>query len=134
MLDEIPPVSHLTHISGLHARTLGVTTQDQSIPPSKEPLSTHLGGGLRPVPGKLVKTIEEGHFIDIGELLPEQLSSHCEDKEQIKSKKPKPRAVTNIPEWLQCFGILYVAIISRKKPHRMLDLLADYSGLSKVSA
>ena len=125
MLDEIPPGSHLAHIPGLDARTISISNQDQPppIPSSKEPPSTHLGGGLPPVPGKLVKRIEEGHFIEMGELLPERLSSHCEDEDQIKSTKPKRRAVTNILEWLQCFGI-YIAIVSRKEPHRVLDLLA----------
>ena len=57
------------------------------------------------------------------ELLPECLSSQHEDEDQSKSTKPKCKAVTNVLEWLQCFGI-YVAIISCKEPHRVLDLLA----------
>jgi len=54
------------------------TSKDQFTPPSldKEPSSIHLGGGLPPVPGKLVKKIEEGHFIEMAELLPE-LTGQC---------------------------------------------------------
>ena len=40
-----------------------------------------------------------------------------------KQVKPKRKAVTNVLEWLQCFG-MYVAIASHKEPHRVLDLLA----------
>ena len=35
--------------------------------------SVIIGAGLPPVPGSLVKRIREGHFIEMGELLPEHL-------------------------------------------------------------
>ena len=103
----------------------GLTSQEQLIPLTidKEPAPFHLGGGLLPVPGKLVKKIEKGRFIDMAELLPEHLSSQWEGDDQSKSTKPKCKAVTNILEWLQCFGI-YVAIISRKELHWVVDMLA----------
>ena len=43
--------------------------------------------------------------------------------------KPKRRVISDIVEWLQCFGT-YIAthIISRKQPTRVIDLLG-YQGL-----
>lgn len=98
--------------------------QDSPFPSllSKDPTSIHLGGGLPPVPGKLAKKIEQGHFIEMAELLPERLSSHCDIDDQNKATKPKHKVITSILEWMQCFGI-YVAVISRKEPHRVVDLL-----------
>lgn len=99
-------------------------SQDKSIPPPPDKDSTpiHLGGGLPPVPGKLVKKIQEGQFIEMADLLPERLSSHGESEDQGKATKPKHKAVTSILDWIQCFGI-YVAIISHREPHRIKDLL-----------
>ena len=84
-----------------------------------------IGTSLPPVPGKLVKTIEAGHFIEMGELLPERLgvANMSTDDEGFKIPKPKHRPVTTILEWAQCFGI-YVAVISRTQPKQVPDLLA----------
>ena len=126
VLDEISPRSHLAHIAGLDTRTCSITSQDQPLswPPSKETSSVHLGGGLPPVPGKLVKQIEKGHFIEMVKLLPEHLSSQCEDEDQIKVTKPKHKAVTNILELLQCFGIRICSNRILQGTTQVLDLLA----------
>ena len=39
-----------------------------------------------------------------------------------KSTTSKPRDVTDIVEWLQCFGT-YIAIVDHTEPHRVPDLL-----------
>ena len=59
------------------------------------------------------------------ELLPERLgaTNTGTDDDGFKAPKPKPRPVTTILEWAQCFGI-YVAILSRTQPERVPDLLA----------
>lgn len=121
VIDEIPHSSHLVHIPNLDMGRHNNTT----IPPSveEEPFSIYLGGGLPPVPGKLAKRIEEGQFIEMTELLPERLSFQGELNDPSKQVKFKHKMVTDILEWLQCFGI-YMAIISRKEPHRVVDLLA----------
>lgn len=55
------------------------------------------------------------------ELLPEHLGAVIPDNQQ-KSSKPRCHAISNILEWLKCFGI-YVAIISHKQPQRVPDLI-----------
>lgn len=124
MFDEIPPATHLAHIPNLDTESHNETHPDHSLSlPNEPPAPVHLGGGLPPIPSKLVKKIEEGHFIELAELLPERLSSYWENDDQNKSTKSKHKTVTSILEWMQCFGI-YIAIISRKEPHRVVDLLA----------
>jgi len=62
------------------------------------------------------------------ELSPERLrSSHYMENDQARSSKNKPQEVSNIVEWLQCFGT-YMAVISCTAPGRMVDLL-DYQNL-----
>ena len=56
------------------------------------------------------------------ELLPERLGV-TEEGEKSQPGKLKGRMVTNILEWVQCFG-LYATIISRNAPHRVPDLLS----------
>ena len=55
------------------------------------------------------------------ELLPESLG-HFPSNEDHPAVKPKRRMVSDIVEWLQCFGT-YIAIISQKQPARVIDLL-----------
>ena len=38
------------------------------------------------------------------------------------SHKQKPKEVTDIMDWIQCFG-MYLAIISLREPHRIPDLI-----------
>ena len=85
--------------------------------------SVIIGAGLPPVPGRLVKRIREGRFIEMGELLLERLGMAAVNFEVEGSKNPKGKCkpVTNILEWLQCFG-LYVAILSQSEPERVPDL------------
>ena len=124
VIDEIPPGSHLSHIPDLYAvNNDNHQEQPLPLPSDKESPPVHLGGGLPPVPSRLVKKIEEGQFVELAELLPERLSTYWENDDQSKSTKSKHKTVSNILEWVQCFSI-YVAIISRKEPHRVVDLLA----------
>ena len=55
----------------------------------------------------------------MAELLPEQVGSQEDDS---KAAKPKRWSISTILEWIQCFGI-YIAIIARKDPTRVTDLL-----------
>ena len=86
-------------------------------------LGAGLGPAFPPVPGKLVQHIEQGCFIELGDLLPECLGYQCQSlHDESSSTKPKRHTVSDIVEWLQCFGT-YTAIISLKSPSRVLDLL-----------
>ena len=76
-----------------------------------------VGAGLPPVPMKLVARIQAGEYVDMAELLPDRLgvSAGPVTKDDKHSSKPKRRQVTNILEWIQCFGI-YVAVLTLKHP------------------
>lgn len=67
----------------------------------------------------------------MAELLPDRLGVSAgpslEVDEERQGKKPKRRQVTNILEWVQCYGI-YMAVLTKKAPDRIQDLLG-YQGL-----
>ena len=96
------------------------------MPPLEDSLSLRtncvtLGAGLPPVPSKLVARIEAGEFIDMGELLPDRVGvSRPDDTGKALTKR---RTVSGILEWIKCFNV-YLAVISRKQPERIPDLLA----------
>ena len=104
------------------SRPLGI--QDPANPKDISPVT--IGASLPPVPVKLVKRIEAGNFIEMEELLPEWLGAAniSTDDNGFKGPKPKPRPVTTILEWAQCFGI-YVAVLSRTRPEQVPDLLPN---------
>ena len=80
----------------------------------KNTLSVTIGANLPPVLRKLVKQIEAGYFIVMGVLFPEWLEAANVGTvdEGFTAPRPKPRPVTTIIEWVQCFGI-YVAVLLR---------------------
>ena len=98
--------------------------ENQDTPADTDATSVlSIGAGLPPVPSELVTRIQAGKFIDMAELLPDRLgvsATPCKDDKQ--SAKQKRRQVTNILEWIQCFGI-YVAVLTQKHPDRIQDLL-----------
>lgn len=59
--------------------------------------------------------------MEMAELSPERLL-HYTDEDQARSNKNKPQEVSNIVEWLQCFGT-YIAVIFHTGPGQMADLL-----------
>lgn len=97
-----------------------------SVPSSSQPNTSQavLGAGWPPVPSKLVQRIEEGEFIELSDLLPERLAFGTVD-ESAKGKTKK-KIIPTILEWVQCFS-LYTAIVSRKQPERVPDLLGYQS-------
>ena len=126
---EVPPPSPLSNLL-----EIGTSASDQPLADHlgiqapahlKNTLPVTIGVSLPPVSGKLVKQIEAGYFIEMGELLPKGLGAANigTDDEGFKASKPKPKPVTTILEWAQCFGI-YVVVLSRTQPERVPDLLA----------
>ena len=106
---------------------LSQTLDYHQVTSKKDPNVIHIGAALPPISGKLIKRIEQGSFIEMTELLPESLGHLVTDDDQSAvSKPPKRRIVLGIVEWLQCFGT-YIAIISRKQPTRVIDLLGYQS-------
>ena len=96
------------------------------IPPASLPNTSQavFGAGRPPVPSKLVQRIEQGEFIELSDLLPERLALGTAD-ESAKGKAKK-KIIPTILEWVQCFS-LYTAIVSRKQPERVPDLLGYQS-------
>ena len=124
----MPPPLQLSNLLEIGTGTLDPPLVDPlgiqaPVNPKDTPPVT-IGANLTPTPGKLVKRIETGHFIEMGELLPERLgaANMGTDDERLKMPKAKHRPVTTILEWAQCFGI-FVAVISRTQPKRVPDLL-----------
>ena len=116
----MPPPSALSHLSEIHTNTLDPRLADplgiQAPANPKDIPPVTIGASLPPIPRKLVKRIKAGKFIEMGELLPERLgAANVSNDDRFKAPKPKPRPVTTILEWAQCFEI-YVAVLSRTQP------------------
>ena len=94
--------------SQLNYPLTGTSYQTQSIP---------TGAAIPPVPPGLVEKIESGVFVDMGDLVPHRLGL-----EEITRSKQKRQAISSISEWLQAFAV-YVAVISKKRPDRVPDLM-----------
>ena len=103
-------------INGTHRRvnpteptnsTTSTLHQTKSVPP------VLITGGLPPVPARLVKRMQEGLFVEMAELLLETLSSsEYAAGEEPTAQKQKLREVSNIVDWVQCFGIFNCCLIS----------------------
>ena len=118
--NEIPSTRELQHINQLG---------DNPPPPQilqireKTQALVYIGGGLPPIPARLVKRIEDSQFEEMAELLPDHLSlSPYTDEDQAKGTKVKYKEVLDIIEWLQCFS-LYIAVIARSNASCVVDLL-----------
>ena len=119
-----PPAEHLNHVQVMDSRVEGITATTATTTikaPDHPPLS--IGAGLPPVPHKMVARIQRGEFVDMVELLLDRLDctfgSTPEDKTTAKFKK---QSVTNILQWIKCFGI-YMVVIAKSQPDRTPDLL-----------
>ena len=82
----------------------------------------NIGEGLPPIPARLVRRIQSGKFIELSELLPDQLGIAAVDEDNPKPGKPLPKHAISIIEWDQGFGI-YAAVLSKSQPSRVADLL-----------
>ena len=82
-----------------------------------------IGAVVPPVPPKLVDRIKGGEFIDMAELLPDRIGSiNPSSTDESAKQKVQRRPVTSIIEWVQCFNV-YLSVICRTCPERILDLL-----------
>ena len=91
----------------------------EQSPPSPHPnrteeplLPMNIGEGLPPLPPRLVKRIQSGQFIELSELLPDQLGIAAVDVDHRKPSKRSPKPALSIIEWAQGFGI-YTAVLSK---------------------
>ena len=116
---SLPSSEELQHVQKLRSRP--VVETEQQVPLSRNPPPILICNGLPPVPARLIKRVEDGMYIEMAELLPDHLSSvELNMSEQPSSTRSKLHEVTNIMDWIECFG-MYIAIISRSAPHRVAD-------------
>lgn len=90
-----------------------------------------LSEGLPPVPAKLVGRILKGEFVDMAELLRDNLEalrrgglhdSATSGEPSSSTSRPR-REVPDLLSWVQCFGI-YMAVVASRYPERVKKLLA----------
>jgi len=119
----LPDGEQLWHVHELSNTPPPVTTTSDSAATGKPPLPVLISSGLPPVPAKLVKKIHDGSFVKMAELLTTTLiSPHYEANDHTASHRKTPKQVTDIMDWIQCFG-MYVAIVSLKNPRRIPNLI-----------
>jgi hypothetical protein len=86
-----------------------------------------LSEGLPPVPHKLAARILQGEFVDMAELLCDNLeverrASSTKQSPTPSSAAPKPRReIPDLLSWVQCFGT-YMVVVTSKFPHRTKEL------------
>ena len=105
----------------------GVERRDVVAPKKEDPPPFTLGEGLPPVPSKLVAKILKGEFVDMAELLRDNIEaerrpSHASNSDT-PSSAPGRREVLDLFSWVQCFGV-YTAVVSAKNPEKVQQLLA----------
>ena len=125
MLSHITEITSLTHETTSSTNGYNARLRD---PLANKSTMVSVGGGFPPVPLKLVNKIESGEFVDMDDLLPDKLGSTRPQMhdDQSTTTKSRRRSVTNILEWIQCFSV-YIAVITRKQPERIQDLLGYQS-------
>ena len=96
-MDQISTVNQLSHINQLSE---AMRQQPGTIGPTPLLLPHNpytFGGGLPPIPEKLVHHIQDGHYINIAELLPDMLeASNATEDDQTTTTKWKLTDVTQI--------------------------------------
>ena len=86
-----------------------------------------LSEGLPPVPSRLVARILRGEFVDMAELLRDNLEAYrragSSQSNQSTSGGRSRREIPHLLSWVQCFGV-YMAVVTSKFPMRIRELLA----------
>ena len=81
-----------------------------------------LGEGIPPVPAKVVARIWKGEYIDMADLLQDNLEA---DRRRATAQRGQAKAtwreVPDLLSWAQCFSV-YVGVVV-KHPHRVKQLL-----------
>ena len=66
----------------------------------KELCGIQIGTGLPPVPQKLVQKIQSGEYVNMSELLPDQLGLSDIKPSSEKQQGSKKKVISNILEWV----------------------------------
>ena len=126
-LGELPDQQAIAHVPLMRAGNQAVPLKD-NFPQEAFAAPFFLSQAFWPVPENLVKRIQALHFIDMAYLLPDNLylkrrEDNSTDKEASNIGKRRPREVSQLLNWVQCY-ITYVAIVAARHADRMKDLLA----------
>lgn len=81
---------------------------------------------MPPVPAKLVAKILKGEFVDMTELLWDNIEAErrrCGRDTTSNQTRPSRREIPDILSWLQCFGV-FVGVVASKHSDRVPQLLA----------
>ena len=85
-----------------------------------------LSEGLPPVPHKLVKKIQKGDYVDMAELLRDNMELGRRQSLEAGlggGARPSRREVPDLLSWIACFG-MYASVVAQKYPHRVRELWA----------
>ena len=83
-----------------------------------------LSDGLPPVPAKLVAKIQKGDYMDMAELLRDNMEyERRQTTSESKSGRASRREVPDLLSWITCFGI-YASVICDKSSEKAKQLLA----------
>lgn len=103
-----------------------ITPKPLSLAQAERPFS--LASSFPPIPAKLVKRIHQLEFVEMCDLLPDNLAlaKRLEALPLRLTQLGRPaeqKEVHSILTWVSCFAT-YMAIISQAHPERMIDMLA----------
>ena len=82
-----------------------------------------LASSFSPIPAKLVQKIKSAVYVDMKELLPDNIIAMENVTQAPSQQKPKQREIRSILTWLPAF-ITYTAILADHVPYRTRELLA----------
>ena len=135
---DLPVVEGGGTESGSCSQTTTVSVEGSVVDPPPVPVIREpsdslpqpfvLSEGLAPIPAKLVARILRGDFVDMAELLRDNLEAvrrrapYDGAAESLQPKKSR-REVPDLLSWVQCFGTC-VGVIASKYPARVQQLLA----------
>jgi len=109
------------------------TRRQHSLYENSDLPSVRLSSYLPPVPAKLVQWIQDGLFIEMGEVSSDRLDSPdhfaSERSTSCHSKVPE---VSNIIEWVQCFSI-FIAVVHHSQPDCTPELLGYQNLIMQTS-
>ena len=94
--------------------------------PQQLPKAFAVGPDHAPVPGKLVKKIKDGEFVELADLLSVNIQADDKapqtflDGKILVSSKRRPLEITDILTWTEAFTIFQLVLCSAH-PHRWTD-------------
>ena len=125
-LSVMPPAMALDHVPFLimgDSRRSAVAGNTQSCHVREPNRSILFSEAFAPVPAKLVKTIQALEFVDMADLLPDNIEMRRREEgsslgEAVMAVDRRARQVAKLPTWVQCFTT-YISIVAKRHPNRV---------------